>query len=166
MEQSPERLWNSQPLKYWNLGWKGPELPAQAWKWTRLQSWLCPGVGLEQMSSGRSFQLKFFYASVIQIWNCCTETGGCAYTFWRTEHTELSNDKASRCWNYTGMKAEEEGRSSKLGWDGVLAVTWQLFRGKLYLNHQICCIKIPKIQLVSPMMESSHNASQWWDKRR
>ena len=78
----------------------------------------------------------------------------------------LSNNKAGHGLNYKEMKAEEEEGSWKLGWNTVLALTWQLSSGKLYLKHQIRCIKIPKFQSDSLMMESSHNVSQWWGKWR
>ena len=146
MEWSPERLWNLQPLKYWKLGW------TKTWATgSSLKMDLTSKLALSWVGGTGADVLWMFIPTYIFLWFCDTDLKSLHWNWGTCLHVlknwvqGLSNDKASHCLNYTEMKAEEEGSSSKLGWHAVLAVTWQRFSGKLYLKHQICCIKIPKI---------------------
>lgn len=129
MEQSPESLWNLQPLKCWKLGWRNNWATAMDWasKWVRLQSWLCPGLG--HWSRCPMVSIPIPCGSVMQIWTCCSGAGVCLCAL--AEHRNCPR---------TGPvlpepprdQAGEGGSSSRPGWDKAVPTACQLPSAELH----------------------------------
>ena len=140
---------NAFPQGWWDTGTGSSGRLCSLHPWRR--PWAtCTKLALLWEGAGPD-GLQLSLPTYIFLWFCDTDLKSLHWNWGTCLHVlknwvqGLSNDKASHCLNYTEMRAEEVGSSSKLGWHAVLAVTWQRFSGKLYLKHQICCIKIPKI---------------------